>query len=109
MKLDIKIAKKMVQLEARCKSKSLEFGMTFKRMKQLYRTKKCYYTGLPLDEKTFTLDRVKSDIGYEDSNVVACHHAFNQYKSTLECGTNVLTEEIAIKGFKKLEKTLKEK
>lgn len=85
---DIDVALKMQQINASALSRNLEFDMSFKKVKQLMQTKKCYYTKVALtcngkasDQLTF--DRVDNTKGYIDSNVVACSKAFNEKKGCL--------------------------
>jgi hypothetical protein len=82
---DYQVAKKLVQLKQSADSRGIEFSLSFKTVKKLMISQKCYYTG-----KRFTtglnarsVDRVDSTIGYVDGNVVPCTVEINQKKSNL--------------------------
>lgn len=85
---DVIIARRLLRTYASAKDREIECSLSFKKMKQLLRTQKCYYTGKVLSDKDgdvnqLTIDRVNNDIGYVDSNVVACTHLFNVRKNNL--------------------------
>ncbi len=85
---DIEIALKMCQISASAKSRNIPFDMSFKKIKQLLLTKRCYFTNVELnnihnDENQLTFDRVDNTKGYIDSNVVACSKRFNTVKGNL--------------------------
>jgi hypothetical protein len=99
---DIKIANKLLALRNSAKSRGIEFGLSFNRVKRVLNTKRCYFTGVKLnhnadDKNQLTFDRVDNDRGYVDNNVVACSKWFNQMKS------NLTVEEIKLlyKGIMK--------
>ena len=83
---DIAIAKKLCQLKQSADSRGIVFDLSFNVLKRLLRAKNCFYTG-----KLFThegkyarsIDRVDSDLGYIDDNVVACTIDINQKKTNL--------------------------
>jgi hypothetical protein len=55
----------------------------------------------------FSIDRVDSSKGYVTGNVVACHKAFNNFKSLYENKENVLDLDTALKGLLKVKKHIK--
>ena len=65
----------------------------------MYKTKRCYYTGIRFDEKIkdkqLTLDRVDRLQGYVKGNVVACTDKANQMKMHLfECQSALTYQQI---------------
>lgn len=86
---DLEIAKRLVRTEQSARHREKEFGMSFKRMKELLNTKTCYITGVPLqldDDKAedyLTLERLDNNEGYVDNNVVACSSYMNKKKGDL--------------------------
>jgi hypothetical protein len=85
---DIEVAHKMCQISTSAKSRNIPFDMTFKKVKQLLLTKKCYFTNAELnnihnDDNQLTFDRVDNTKGYIDSNVVGCSKRFNTIKGNL--------------------------
>ena len=85
---DIQIAKKLVNLSNSAKNRDIEFDVSFKRMKQILNTKSCFYTKSELnfisnDDNQLTIDRIDNNVGYIDSNIVACSAKFNRLKKDL--------------------------
>jgi hypothetical protein len=83
---DLDIAKKLVQLQQSATSRNLEFNLTFKTVKRLMSVKKCYYTEIPFEEEgsyARSIDRVDTNKGYVEGNVVACTIDINGKKSNL--------------------------
>jgi hypothetical protein len=99
---DIQIAKKMVAIQTSANSRLLRFDLSFSETKKLMTTKKCFFTGNPLNEKTNdpnkrSFDRIDNKKGYVNGNVVACSESFNKRKG------NLTIDEITIL-FKALQK-----
>jgi ribosome-interacting GTPase 1 len=83
---DIDIAKKLVQLQQSAASRNLEFNLTFKTVKRLMTVKRCYYTEVPFEDEgslARSIDRVDTNRGYVEGNVVACTIDINGKKSNL--------------------------
>jgi len=86
---DIDIAKRLVRTQQSAYTRGKEFDMSFKKMKSLLHTKKCYITGIEMqsvDDKAndyLTLERLDNSQGYFDSNVVACCSYINKKKGEL--------------------------
>ena len=85
---DVVIARKLINMHDSATKREIEFNLSFKRLKRLVRTKKCFYTNIPLnfiryDEHQLTIDRVDNNIGYVDGNVVACSRKFNEIKGEI--------------------------
>jgi len=81
---DTKVANKYLSLKQSAKHRGKDFNLSLTSISNLARAKTCYYSGLPLTNKTRTIDRVNSDIGYVKGNVVACHVQINQLKANLD-------------------------
>ena len=83
---DIEVAKKLINIYQSAQDRKLQFNLSFEYVKRMLEYKTCYYTG-----KTFTedgpnarsFDRVDSDKGYIEGNVVACTIEINGKKSNL--------------------------
>jgi ribosome-interacting GTPase 1 len=97
---DLDVAKKLVQLQQSATHRKLDFNLTFKTVKRLLSQQKCYYTGVtfkadgPLGR---SIDRVDTNIGYVEGNVVACTVDINGKKA------NLANKEIEML-YKKLQK-----
>lgn len=86
---DLDVAKKLVHISQSAQSRDIEFNLTFSKTKRLLNTKKCFFTGVPLQLKYHTapdylsFDRLDPNKGYTDDNVVACTTQFNKLKANL--------------------------
>ena len=90
---DLEVAKKMLKIFQSANDRGLEYDLSFKTVKRLMNYKKCYYTGKEFREDGLyarSFDRVDSNKGYVEGNVVACTVDINQKKS------NLSNEEITI-------------
>lgn len=104
--LDLKIAHKLVGLSHRCKDKDIEFDLTFSFLKNKYSRKTCEYTGLRFDNNNNkrSLERINSNKGYTEDNVLIVIERINQAKSDF---TEKELESI-LKAIKKHKKLMKE-
>jgi len=83
---DVEVAKKLINIYQSAQDRKLQFNLSFEYVRKMLEYKTCYYTG-----KTFTedgpnarsFDRVDSDKGYIEGNVVACTIDINGKKSNL--------------------------
>jgi len=72
------------------RSRKIDFQLTLDDYIKLRKKKKCYYTGVVLDEEHpgapngFTLDRIDSTKGYTYENTVPCANKVNQIKAVFE-------------------------
>ena len=98
---DIKIARWYCSKFDQARVKGYEFSMSLISLRNIALAKKCYFTGLPLCDRTRTIDRVDNQRGYINGNVVACHTSFNGMKSLIENPDNSLSMRTCIKGLKK--------
>jgi hypothetical protein len=85
---DIDVAQKLIQISHSAKSRNIEFDMSFRKVKRLLLTKKCFFTNVILnningDDNQRTFDRVDNTKGYIDSNVVVCSRRFNMLKGNI--------------------------
>ena len=104
------IKKKLSSLEKSAINRGLDFNLEYEDLLKLYKTKRCYYTGVRFDEKIkdkqLTLDRVDRFQGYVKGNVVACTDKSNQIKMQLfEC-QSALTYQQTRSLINKVEKRL---
>ena len=104
------IKKKLSSLEKSAIKRGLDFNLEYEDLLKLYKTKRCYYTGIRFDEKIkdkqLTLDRVDRFQGYVKGNIVACTDKANQIKMQLfEC-QSALTYQQTRSLINKVEKRL---
>ena len=104
------IKKKLSSLEKSAIKRGLDFNLEYEDLLKLYKTKRCYYTGIRFNEKIkdkqLTLDRVDRLQGYIKGNVVACTDKANQMKMHLfEC-QSALTYQQTRSLINKVEKRL---
>lgn len=91
---DLYCAKHLAWKAENAKKRGIDFDLSFTSMKNLMKSKRCYYTGIPLTKSSgngemrlsdATIDRIDGRLGYTKGNVVACCHAANQMKNQFEC------------------------
>lgn len=112
---DLKVARKMKNKAANALERGIEFNLSFTAMKNLLKSKKCYYTGITLTHaegrelkaSDLTIDRIDATKGYVHGNVVACCHAANNMKAMAE-GGGIAGLKAAEKIFSKSIKRIKE-
>ena len=83
---EIEVAKKLINIYQSAQDRKLQFNLSFEYVRKMLEYKTCYYTN-----KTFTeegpnarsFDRVDSEKGYIEGNVVACTIDINGKKSNL--------------------------
>jgi hypothetical protein len=83
---DIEIAKKMINIHQSAMDRKIEFNLSFEYVKRMLGFKTCYYTGVTFTEdgpNARSFDRIDSDKGYIEGNVVACTIDINGKKSNL--------------------------
>ena len=83
---DIEVAKKMIKIYQSAEDRNLDFDLSFETVKQLLLDPVCYYTERPFEENgqyARSFDRIDSDKGYIEGNVVACTVDINSKKSNL--------------------------
>lgn len=87
-------------------SRGIEFKLNLVSFRNLAQAKKCYFTGLPLNQKTRTIDRIDNRRGYISGNVVACHLAFNSLKGMIEQPNNNLELNKVIRGLNRVQQRI---
>ena len=83
---DVEVAKKLINIYQSAQDRKLQFNLSFEYVRKMLEYITCYYTN-----KTFTeegpnarsFDRVDSEKGYVEGNVVACTIDINGKKSNL--------------------------
>ena len=81
------------------KDRGIDFSLTLSEYKRFSKLKTCYYTGLTLNSKTRTLDRIDNKVGYITGNVVVCHTTFNALKGLIENPMNELNLKNTLRGI----------
>lgn len=99
---DIALARAYLNKADQAKSKGIEFSISLTSFKNMLKSKKCYFTGLPLAAETFSIDRIDNSKGYVAGNVVACHLNFNSLKAMIENPTTQLSIDNVAKAMVKL-------
>lgn len=83
---DIEVAKKLINIYQSAQDRKIDFNLSFEYVKNLLEYKNCYYTGLPFTEEGIharSFDRIDSNKGYIEGNVVACTIDINGKKANL--------------------------
>jgi hypothetical protein len=83
---DLEVAKKMIKIFQSAVDRKLDFDLSFNTVKKLLLEPNCFYTGKKFEESgafSRSFDRVDSDLGYVEGNVVACTVDINAKKSNL--------------------------
>jgi hypothetical protein len=105
-KFQYKVAGKYVSKLEDAAKRGLEFSLTLTSVSNLLKAKKCFFTGLPLDDETMTFDRVDNSKGYIQGNTVACHKEVNAFKAHIENPLTIMNLELVSKMVKKWEERL---
>ena len=83
---DLEVARKMIKIHQSAQDRNLEFDLSFLTVKSLLLEEKCYYTEKEFEDSgnfARSFDRIDSDKGYVEGNVVACTVDINAKKSNL--------------------------
>ena len=99
--IDVVIAKSYTQRAFNAGQRGIDFELSFNDFKSIVSQQTCFFTGIKLTEKTFSIYRIDSKKGYTKDNCVACFRPFNTLKGGLENDTNVMTIDMVAKGLKK--------
>ncbi len=83
IKNDQKIALKYINLMQSAKDRKIDFNLSLSKLIKIYNTKRCFYTNEILTSENISIDRIDNDLGYIDSNIVACTIRINQLKSNM--------------------------
>lgn len=98
LELELEAAKKYFHLHQSASRRKLDFDLKVADVKRLLKRKTCTYSGVVMVKgrhpnqveelgqisEALTFDRINPDKGYVKGNVVACSHASNQLKNSLE-------------------------
>jgi hypothetical protein len=76
---------KIKSCETRSIKKKFDFNLTIDYIKELFvkQNHKCFYTNLPISETNFSIDRIDSNLGYTQDNIVLCLWNVNKMKNDL--------------------------
>lgn len=83
---DLVVAKKILQIYQSSIDRKLEFNLSFEYVKKLLSYSSCYYTNRKFEEDGLfarSFDRIDSNKGYVEGNVVSCTVDINGKKSNL--------------------------
>ena len=83
---DVEVAKKLINIYQSAQDRKLQFNLSFEYVRKMLEYKTCYYTNKIFTEDgpfARSFDRVDSDKGYIEGNVVACTVDINGKKSNL--------------------------
>lgn len=83
---DLEVAKKMINIHQSAMDRKIEFNLSFEYVKKMLEYKTCYYTNVSFADdgpNARSFDRIDSDKGYVEGNVVACTVDINGKKSNL--------------------------
>jgi len=83
---DWRVVKKYHELFHSAQSRGIHFDLSLRRLRQILKQEKCFFTGVKLSndgDTKRTIDRIDASKGYVDSNVVACSLKFNHKKKDL--------------------------
>lgn len=103
---DLEVVEWYIRKVEQCNNRGMPFELSIISFKNICKAKKCYFTGLPVDSKTKTIDRVDASKGYVPGNVVCCHKMFNSLKGIIEDDSNPLTFKNVLRGINKTTKRL---
>lgn len=84
MKFEAKVVNKWLSKRDDANRRGLEFSLSVVSIRNLLKSKKCYYLGTPLNLENITIDRVDGRKGYVKGNVVACSSKANHIKEIFE-------------------------
>lgn len=84
IEFDLKVARKYDSLAHTSKIRGIDFDLPLLSLANLYKAKRCYYTGVELTPKNMSIDRVDNRLGYVKGNVVACDKTVNSLKGSIE-------------------------
>lgn len=115
---DSDLIKKYINKQKDAKDRGIEFDLPFLSFRNIYRAKRCRYTGVELtlndgDSKRkwtdLSVERIDSSKGYVRGNCVAICYAANQFKSKLEDPGYSFSLDVAYKILKKSRKLMGKK
>ena len=109
---DVEVAKKLLNIYQSAADRKLEFNLSFESVKTLLKFQTCYYTGRKFDNDgpyARSIDRIDSNKGYIEGNVVSCTVDINGKKSNLsDDEIELLYTKIVLHKKKSAEEPVKE-
>lgn len=96
---------KRLQLYRSAVKRKIDFNLSDEDVRELLERKTCYYTGARFTESPHykrTVDRIDSNLGYVNGNVVACTHGVNQMKNYMLEDTRDDKFVITVQQLKKM-------
>ena len=109
---DVEVAKKLLNIYQSAADRKLEFNLSFESVKTLLKFQTCYYTGRKFDNDgpyARSIDRIDSNKGYIEGNVVSCTVDINGKKSNLsDDEIELLYTKIVLHKKKSVEEPVKE-
>lgn len=110
MEFDTLVALKYLGKKRNALSRGIEFKLTLADMARIMRSKRCYYSHVPLTldgVNKLTIDRIDASIGYTKDNSCACSKQVNDLKNKL-LENQELIKEMGGKEIKKMLLSLSE-
>ena len=110
MEFDTLVALKYLGKKRNALSRGIEFKLTLADMARIMRSKRCFYSNVPLTidgVNKLTVDRIDASIGYTKDNSVACSKQVNDLKNKL-LENQELIKEMGGKEVKKMLLSLSE-
>lgn len=104
MEFDTLVALKYLGKKRNALSRGIEFKLTLADMARIMRSKRCFYSNVPLTldgVNKLTIDRIDASEGYTKSNAVACSKQVNDLKNKL-LENQELIKEMGGKEVKKM-------
>lgn len=104
MEFDTLVALKYLGKKRNALSRGIEFKLTLADMARIMRSKRCYYSNVPLTldgVNKLTIDRIDASEGYTKDNSVACSKQVNDLKNKL-LENQELIKEMGGKEVKKM-------
>jgi len=104
MEFDTLVALKYLGKKRNALSRGIEFKLTLADMARIMRSKRCYYSGVPLTVdgvNKLTIDRIDASKPYDRENSVACSKQVNDLKNKL-LENQELIKDMSGKEVKKL-------
>jgi len=104
MEFDTLVALKYLGKKRNALSRGIEFKLTLADMARIMRSKRCYYSNVPLTidgVNKLTIDRIDASIGYTKENSCACSKQVNDLKNKL-LENQELIKDMSGKEIKKM-------
>lgn len=92
---DAQLVQKWTSLRQSAKSRNIKFTISLNKLRRLMNQKTCFFTKVAfgIGDSAMSIDRIDTNAGYSDDNVVACTIKINSLKANL-------TEEVITQLYK---------